>query len=94
MGLGGDSTCIIPMRKVTEAATTTLCSSLVRPSKPVMLAGGPSSGTSRVTTEPIIKHRTGNAPSEGQRDKERKEREGVGERGGKGHRGRLCERGW
>lgn len=53
---------MIPTRNVTEDATSTLCSSLVRPSKPVMLAGGPSSGTSLVTTEPIIRHSTGNGP--------------------------------
>lgn len=53
-----------PTRKVTEEATNTLCSSLLRSSKPVMLAATPSSGTSLVTTEPIIRHRTGNGPTE------------------------------
>lgn len=56
-------TCMIPARNVTEEATSTLCSSLLRPSNPVMLAGGPSSGTSLVTTEPIMRHRTGNGPA-------------------------------
>ena len=64
-------TCMIPARKVTEEATNTLCSSLVRPSKPVMLAAGPSSGTSLVTTEPIIRHKTGNGPSERERENSR-----------------------
>lgn len=59
---------MIPARKVTEDATNTLCSSLVRPSKPVMLWGRPSSGTNLVTTEPIIRHKTGNGPSK--REKE------------------------
>lgn len=54
----------MPMRKVTEAATMALCSSMVKPSKPVMLAGGPSSGTSLVTTVPTIRLNTGNAPTE------------------------------
>lgn len=57
-------TCMIPVRKVTDEATRTRCSSLVRPSKPVMLTGGPSSGTNLVTTEPIIRHKTGNGPAE------------------------------
>lgn len=63
-------TCMIPARKVTEEATSTLCSSLVRPSNPVMLAGGPSSGTSLVTTEPIIRHKTGNGPAKRKRERE------------------------
>lgn len=53
-----------PTRKVTDEATRTRCCSLSRPSNPVMLAGGPSSGTSLVTTEPIIRHRTGNGPED------------------------------
>lgn len=56
-------TCMIPVRKVTDEAMRTRCSSLVRPSKPVMLTGGPSSGTNLVTTEPIIRHKTGNGPA-------------------------------
>lgn len=59
---------MIPVRKVTDEATSTRCSSLVRPSNPVMLVGGPSSGTSLVTTEPIIRHKTGNGPARTDRE--------------------------
>lgn len=58
-------TCMIPARKVTDEATSTRCSSLVRPSNPVMLTGGPSSGTNLVTTDPIIRLKTGNGPTKG-----------------------------
>ncbi len=51
-----------PTRKVREADTKTLCSSFVRPSKAVMLAGGPSSGTRRVTTAPTMRLSTGKDP--------------------------------
>lgn len=50
------------MRKVSEADTMALCWSIVSPSKAVMLNGGPSSGTSLVTTDPTMRLRTGNAP--------------------------------
>ncbi len=50
------------MTKVTEEATRTLCCSMLNPSNPVMLAGGPPSGTSRVTTAPTIRLRIGKAP--------------------------------
>lgn len=53
------------MRKVIEEATRTLCWSWVSPSKPVMLAGGPFSGTRRVTTAPTIRLRTGKDPAWG-----------------------------
>lgn len=62
-------TCMIPVRKVTEYATITLCSSLDRPSNAVMFRGAPSSGTSLVTTEPIIRHNTGNGPAENQEER-------------------------
>ncbi len=57
------STWKIPIRKVTEEATRTLCSSWDRPSKLVRLAAGPSSGTRRVTTAPTIRLRTGKEPA-------------------------------
>lgn len=50
------------MTKVTEEATRTLCCSMLNPSNPVILAEGPSSGTSRVTTAPTIRLRIGKAP--------------------------------
>lgn len=48
----------MPTRKVIEEATMTLCWFMS-----VMLTVGPSSGTKRVTTAPIIRLRTGNDPA-------------------------------
>lgn len=59
----GTFTWKIPVRKVTEEATRTLCWVMFRPSKPGKLADGPPSGTRRVTTAPIIRLRTGKEPT-------------------------------
>lgn len=56
---------MIPAKKVTDEATRTRWSSMDRPSNPVMFAAGPSSGTSRKTTEPIIRLKTGKGPAAG-----------------------------
>lgn len=51
------------MRKVTEEATMTLCSSRVRFPKPMISDGRPSTGTRLFTTAPTIRLRTGKEPT-------------------------------